>query len=335
MEPAEDRRDRQRASSASVAGSRQPNPAPLQRSSSSLFQRSWRSSWTPTLDHDPVEVLSSSDRIFTLEGMKPVLTSTARFALTLFQHCCSSLDSSESAASDTAAELLHAHLRSQHDLLLEICPSSSKPSVTNRVVEGIESYLVERVIGPAHHSWRGYAVTRFRTRDEGIQFRAAAIHVAGDEVRRVKWPPSADSRIVADELRRLAGLHLLTLDAFPTPSTKISAIINVQKGIADVLSHHAQPVAATFDNGRQAAPSVAGTSADDLLSFLIWLIVEINPPRLSSNIAFIRRFRYRHYSENSVEEYALTTFEAAVSFISDFDLMTLGIDPSISERYPI
>ncbi|KAJ3329197.1 Rab5 GDP/GTP exchange factor [Gonapodya sp. JEL0774] len=331
-----DPQSRYRAATANAAGSGSTrHPQEFRRSFSGgsifSFQRSSRSSWTPTLDHDPAFVLTGSDAIFNVKGMKPVVEATADFSKLLFRQAWSQTSPMEDASVDPIVSLLHAHLRSQQAYLQKALPPSAKPPVSNRIVERIESYLVEYILGPTPHSGRDLvgSMPRQRLKDESIQFRAAAINIGGGA--GVKWPHLLDVWKAADEIRKLAGgLHLLTLDALTTPAAKVSAILNVQRGIVDVLSHHSTPQPV---EEQEFARSTA-SSADELLPLLIWVIVHINPPRLHSNLTFIRRFRHREYLENAAEDYALTNFEAALEFIRSYDLTTLGIEDSIAERYP-
>ncbi|XP_069037319.1 ankyrin repeat domain-containing protein 27 isoform X2 [Lepisosteus oculatus] len=68
--------------------------------------------------------------------------------------------------------------------------------------------------------------------------------------------------------------------------------------------------------------NIEAMCADDLLSVLLYLLVKTEVPNWMANLSYIKNFRFCHSSKDELS-YCLTSFEAAVEYISQGNL-TLG-----------
>ncbi|SJK86394.1 Vacuolar sorting protein 9 (VPS9) domain [Babesia microti strain RI] len=94
--------------------------------------------------------------------------------------------------------------------------------------------------------------------------------------------------------------HLQKIDKFKAPLDKITIIINTCKILTQALQ------------GTKLSPNDK-PAADQLLPLMIYTLIQANPPRLASNIAFIQHFRHPKKLV-AQEAYALTQICAAIEY---------------------
>ncbi|XP_020232709.1 vacuolar protein sorting-associated protein 9A isoform X1 [Cajanus cajan] len=110
----------------------------------------------------------------------------------------------------------------------------------------------------------------------------------------------------------LAEKELLKMNAFKAPHEKVMCIMNCCRVINNLLLN-----AATSEH--------VPTGADEFLPVLIYVTIKANPPKLHSNLKFIKLYR-RQAKLISEAEYYFTNLVSAKSFIVDLNAKSLSMD---------
>ncbi|KAK7334486.1 hypothetical protein VNO80_26243 [Phaseolus coccineus] len=110
----------------------------------------------------------------------------------------------------------------------------------------------------------------------------------------------------------LAEKELLKINAFKAPHEKLLSILNCCRVINNVLLNVAMS---------EHVPA----GADDFLPVLIYVTIKANPPKLHSNLKFIKLFR-RQAKLISEAEYYFTNLVSASAFIVDLNAKSLSMD---------
>ncbi|XP_014500023.1 vacuolar protein sorting-associated protein 9A [Vigna radiata var. radiata] len=116
----------------------------------------------------------------------------------------------------------------------------------------------------------------------------------------------------------LAEKELLKINAFKAPHEKLLSILNCCRVINNVLLNVAMS---------EHVPA----GADDFLPMLIYVTIKANPPKLHSNLKFIKLFR-RQAKLVSEAEYYFTNLVSATSFIVDLNAKSLSMDETKFEE---
>ncbi|XP_051739522.1 ankyrin repeat domain-containing protein 27 isoform X2 [Ctenopharyngodon idella] len=87
---------------------------------------------------------------------------------------------------------------------------------------------------------------------------------------------------------------------------------------------------------RDTAVSIEAMCADDLLLVILYLLIKTEIPNWMANLSYIKNFRFRNSSKDDLS-YCLTSFEAAVEYISQGNLtqITLGSGDRLSFRQKV
>ncbi|TKY49870.1 Vacuolar protein sorting-associated protein 9A [Spatholobus suberectus] len=110
----------------------------------------------------------------------------------------------------------------------------------------------------------------------------------------------------------LAEKELLKINAFKAPHEKLLSIMNCCRIINNLLLNAAMT---------ERVPA----GADDFLPVLIYVTIKANPPRLHSNLNFIKSYR-RQAKLISEAEYYFTNLVSAKTFIVDLNAKSLSMD---------
>ncbi|KAK7322430.1 hypothetical protein VNO77_25809 [Canavalia gladiata] len=110
----------------------------------------------------------------------------------------------------------------------------------------------------------------------------------------------------------LAEKELLKINAFKAPHEKLLSIMNCCRVINNLLL-----------NAAMSEHVPAG--ADDFLPVLIYVTIKANPPKLHSNLQFIKLYR-RQAKLISEAEYYFTNLVSAKTFIVDLNAKSLSMD---------
>ncbi|XP_029130146.1 vacuolar protein sorting-associated protein 9A isoform X2 [Cajanus cajan] len=124
------------------------------------------------------------------------------------------------------------------------------------------------------------------------------------------WTTSSEEDI--DCALELAEKELLKMNAFKAPHEKVMCIMNCCRVINNLLLN-----AATSEH--------VPTGADEFLPVLIYVTIKANPPKLHSNLKFIKLYR-RQAKLISEAEYYFTNLVSAKSFIVDLNAKSLSMD---------
>ncbi|KAK9952727.1 hypothetical protein ABG768_018534 [Culter alburnus] len=87
---------------------------------------------------------------------------------------------------------------------------------------------------------------------------------------------------------------------------------------------------------RDTAVSIEAMCADDLLLVILYLLIKTEIPNWMANLSYMKNFRFRNSSKDDLS-YCLTSFEAAVEYISQGNLtqITLGSGDRLSFRQKV
>ncbi|KAK2867555.1 hypothetical protein Q8A67_025672 [Cirrhinus molitorella] len=77
---------------------------------------------------------------------------------------------------------------------------------------------------------------------------------------------------------------------------------------------------------RDTAVSIEAMCADDLLLVILYLLIKTEIPNWMANLSYIKNFRFRKSSKDELS-YCLTSFEAAVEYISQGNLTQSALGP--------
>ncbi|KAL2335862.1 hypothetical protein Fmac_010308 [Flemingia macrophylla] len=121
-------------------------------------------------------------------------------------------------------------------------------------------------------------------------------------------PPSLHN----EPLWLLAEKELLKMNAFKAPYEKMTSIMSCCRIINNLLLNAAMS---------EHEP----TGADDFLPVLIYITIKANPPKLHSNLKFIKLYR-RQEKLTSEAEYYFTNLMSAKSFIVELNAKSLSME---------
>jgi hypothetical protein len=160
-------------------------------------------------------------------------------------------------------------------------------------------------------------------RDEKLRSRTAALALVGIQMKDlgVDLPTSADGESVdASSLLSDARDCIMQMNSEKHPLGKLQRLVAAHKAIVDALTG--------------LFPS--SSSADEILPTLIYtLITSPQDVNIISNLLFIQRFRAASKIDGEAA-YCLTNLEAAISFLENVDMSTLGVNgPHEDARGPI
>ncbi|XP_067091480.1 ankyrin repeat domain-containing protein 27 [Osmerus mordax] len=125
--------------------------------------------------------------------------------------------------------------------------------------------------------------------------------------------------------RSLQDLQLKDLGVKPEFSINIP---RAKRALGD-LNHCTSPlhkvlclrkVALTITQSPSRTVSIEAVCADDLLSVILYLLVKTEIPNWMANLSYIKNFRFSQSAKDDLS-YCLTSFEAAVEFISQGNLL--------------
>ncbi|XP_027333807.1 vacuolar protein sorting-associated protein 9A-like [Abrus precatorius] len=116
----------------------------------------------------------------------------------------------------------------------------------------------------------------------------------------------------------LAEKELLKINAFKAPHEKLLSIMNCCRVINNLLLN-------------AAVSEHVPAGADDFLPVLIYVTIKANPPKLHSNLKFIKLYR-RQAKLFSEAEYYFTNLVSAKTFIADLNAKSLSMDDIIFEE---
>jgi hypothetical protein len=133
--------------------------------------------------------------------------------------------------------------------------------------------------------------------------------------------------------------ELLKMDQVKSPRDKVDVITCVHQLVSDSLQGHRVEVSPEGTDTMDKRKSLAGVlrklnaGADTILPLLIYIVVRANPPRLISNLRYIKRYRYE---EKVVDyySYGITNMDAVISFLETADLHAIGLTPPATEPVP-
>ncbi|OXV06345.1 hypothetical protein Egran_05887 [Elaphomyces granulatus] len=177
--------------------------------------------------------------------------------------------------------------------------------------EAVERRACERVY---EKIWR-HKSTLDEVRDEKLRSKTAALLVMGIVLKDlgVDIPTTVDAKKQedADESLSHARESLMKMNDERYPLGKLHHLIAGHKAIVDTLTN--------------LLPS--SSSADEILPTLIYSLITCPPEGINaiSNLLFIQRFRSASRVDGEAA-YCLTNLEAAISFLEDVDLSSLGAD---------
>ncbi|KAK7204399.1 hypothetical protein BZA70DRAFT_280661 [Myxozyma melibiosi] len=173
--------------------------------------------------------------------------------------------------------------------------------------------LVERkVCSECYDDVFMYNASDDEPKDEALATKIAALKVINIDMEHLGVPELKD--VDFNTLLGPAKKELVSLAEKRSPKEKLQVLISVHKHIVDVLS-----------NVKQSNGAMGQSGADFVLPTLIYCVIQANPPHISSNMAFIQRFRSTK-TINGETAYCLTNFEAVVAFLETVDLQTLNLD---------
>ena len=111
-------------------------------------------------------------------------------------------------------------------------------------------------------------------------------------------------------------------------STESADLPTINLPAADLeISMHEASLGSVFDVTPRASPPPtpsSSSSADLILPLLIYLVVQWNPPRLPSTLAYIQRFRSDQLLRGEAS-YCVTNLHAVCEFLSSVDISALGL----------
>lgn len=177
--------------------------------------------------------------------------------------------------------------------------------------EAVERKACERVY---EKIWR-HKSTLDDVRDEKLRSKTAALLVMGITLKDlgVDIPTVVDAKKQeeADESLSHARESLMKMSDERYPLGKLLHLIAGHKAIVDTLTN--------------LLPS--SSSADEILPTLIYSLITCPPEGINviSNLLFIQRFRSASKVDGEAA-YCLTNLEAAISFLENVDLSSLGAD---------
>lgn len=160
--------------------------------------------------------------------------------------------------------------------------------------------------------WR-HRNTLDEARDEKLRSRTAALSLVGIQMTDlgIDLPTSSEGQLI-DAAALLAGArdNIMQMNAEKYPLGKLQHLTAAHKAIVDTLT--------------DVFPS--SSSADEILPTLIYtLITSPQDVNIISNLAFIQRFRATSKIDGEAA-YCLTNLEAAISFLENVDMATLGVE---------
>ena len=167
--------------------------------------------------------------------------------------------------------------------------------------------------------WR-HRSTLDEVRDEKLRSRTAALSLVGIKMKDlgIDLPTSGDdSPPDAAGLLTNARDSIMKMNQVKHPMGKLQHLIAAHKAIVDTLTN--------------LFPS--SSSADEILPTLIYtLITSPQDVNVISNLHFIQRFRASSKIDGEAA-YCLTNLEAAISFLENVDMATLGVN-EVQENAP-
>lgn len=175
--------------------------------------------------------------------------------------------------------------------------------------------------------WR-HRHTLDELRDEKLRSRTAALSLVGIQLKDlgIDLPTSGDDQPPdAAALLTDARDSVMKMNGEEYPMGKLQHLIAAHKAIVDTLTN--------------LFPS--SSSADEILPTLIYtLITSPQDVNVISNLLFIQRFRAVSKMDGEAA-YCLTNLEAAISFLENVDMATLGVDemrgraPTVTKDDPL
>ncbi|KAL8287602.1 hypothetical protein RQP46_003460 [Phenoliferia psychrophenolica] len=120
-------------------------------------------------------------------------------------------------------------------------------------------------------------------------------------------------------------INLPTPESSSSPPTSPSSCDNPD--LASSMHEAMQDSTSVFDVTPRRPPSPAkasSSSADLILPLLIYLVVQYNPPRLPSTLAYVQRFRSDALMRGEAS-YCLTNVLACAEFLNSVDISALGL----------
>jgi hypothetical protein len=159
-------------------------------------------------------------------------------------------------------------------------------------------------------------------RDEKLRSRTAALALVGIQMKDlgVELPTAVDGGSVdASSMLSDARDSIMQMNSEKHPLGKLQRLVAAHKAIVDALTG--------------LFPS--SSSADEILPTLIYtLITSPQDVNIISNLLFIQRFRAASKIDGEAA-YCLTNLEAAISFLENVDMSTLGVnEPQEDSRWP-
>ncbi|KAL1952537.1 hypothetical protein VTO42DRAFT_5070 [Malbranchea cinnamomea] len=175
--------------------------------------------------------------------------------------------------------------------------------------EAVERRVCEAVYDKI---WR-HRSTLDEVRDEKLRSRTAALSLVGIKMKDlgVNLPTSREG-LTTDVSSLLADARdsIMKMNAERYPLGKLQHLIAAHKAIVDTLT--------------KLFPS--SSSADEILPTLIYtLLTSPQDVNIISNLLFIQRFRAANKIDGEAA-YCLTNLEAAISFLENVDMATLGVN---------
>ncbi|KAK9464721.1 hypothetical protein V1512DRAFT_212553 [Lipomyces arxii] len=277
--------------------------------SSSAPETSQQSSLAePQLEDDygelPVELSAMSDRF--IESIKEITSAsnlTPEKLSELFQEFYTTVQ-------DKATALLRRNtLRRTYEVQMMSFEEMARKKRERKHKEAqkllYEDLVEKKVCGACYNEIFMYAGSDDEAKDSTLATKIAALKLINVGMVHLGVPELKDSDI-----------ELQSMVTRLSPKEKLALLISAHKKITDVLSKLTKAKGMDGHSG-----------ADFVLPTLIYTVIRADPPHISSNLAFIQRFRMTK-TINGETAYCLTNFEAVVAFLETVDLTTLKVDPS-------
>jgi len=139
---------------------------------------------------------------------------------------------------------------------------------------------------------------------------------------RLRWLAPEDLRVPEGArsplVLRTAVHELRALNARAVPEEKLACLASACTVLYKALATHT----------RRAGARGAAAGADDFLPAMIYAVLQANPPRLASNLAYIERFRDGDQLMG-IAGYCLTNLRSCVQYLRTLDARALGVDPAL------